>query len=158
MVTPQEGQTIPEEDRVGEAAYLPRLSKADYEALAGFRYALRLFLRFSEEAAQTAGLTPHQHQALLAIQGYPERDYVTIGELAERLQVRHHSAVGLVDRLVAQQLAVRQAGETDRRQVFVRLTPQGVRMLERLSAAHRAELRRVGPALAALLQRLNVEE
>src|SRR5579862_5258142 len=99
---------------------LPKVTKAEYEALAGFRHALRLFLRFSEEAALAAGLTPQQHQALLAIQGFPERDYVTVGELAERLQVRHHSAVGLIDRLVTQGLAARRISETDRRQVYVR--------------------------------------
>jgi DNA-binding MarR family transcriptional regulator len=136
-------------------ATAPHITQAEYEALAAFRYALRLFLRFSEEAALATGLTPQQHQALLAIQGFPERDAMTIGELAERLQVRHHSAVGLVDRLVAQGLTTRQMCETDRRQVLVRLTPQGVMMLERLSAVHRAELRRIGPGIAALLTRLS---
>lgn len=72
--------------------------KSDYEALAAFRYALRQFLRFSEDAAATEGLSPQQHQALLAIKGFPGRDSVTIGELAEKLQVRHNSAIGLVDR------------------------------------------------------------
>ncbi len=139
----------------GNGGPVPKVTKAEYEALAGFRYALRLFLRFSEEAALAAGLTPQQQQALLAIQGYPSRDYVTVGELAERLQVRHHSAVGLVDRLVTQGLAVRRGGDTDRRQVYVQLTEQGMVMLERLSAVHREELLRIGPALAALLSRLD---
>ncbi len=141
----------------GDGIHTPHVAKAEYETLAHFRYAIRLFLRFSEEAAQAAGLTPQQHQALLAIQGFPERDYMTVGELAERLQIRHHSAVGLIDRLVVQELAVRQASETDRRQVFVRLTPQGVEMLERLSTVHREELRRIGPELVALLTRLREE-
>ncbi|MEO6753630.1 MAG: helix-turn-helix domain-containing protein, partial [Chthoniobacteraceae bacterium] len=79
-----------------------RLSKSQYEVLAAFRFALRRFLRFSEDAATAAGITPQQHQALLAIKGFPARDRVTVGELAERLQIRHHSAVGLIDRLVAE--------------------------------------------------------
>src|SRR5579859_1886698 len=76
------------------------LSKADYEALAEFRWSLRHFLGFSEAAARAAGITPQQHQALLAIKGFPGRDKVSVGELAERLQIEHHSAVGLADRLV----------------------------------------------------------
>src|SRR5579864_2846546 len=109
------------------------LSKADYEALAALRYALRQFLRFSEEAAAAEGLSPRQHQALLVIKGFPARDHVTIGEIAERLQVRHHSAVGLVDRLAAERLVSRKAGRDDRRQVFVTLTARGTRLLSKLS-------------------------
>jgi DNA-binding CsgD family transcriptional regulator len=86
----------------------PPLTKTEYELLAAFRYHLRQFLRFSEEAAQTAGLTPRQHQALLAIKGFPKRESVTIGELAEQLQIAHHTAVELVDRLAAQKLVERQ--------------------------------------------------
>ena len=133
---------------------MTRISKADYETLAAFRYALRQFQHFSEEAAEAVGLTPQQHQALLAIRGFPGRERVTIGELAERLQIRHHSAVGLVDRLVAQKLVAREVADTDRRQVYVTLTPGGLRALERLSAAHRAELRRIGPQISQLLARL----
>src|SRR5512143_1731075 len=98
---------------------MAKFSKADYETLAAFRHALRQVLHFSEEAAERVGLTPQQHQALLAIKGYPGRDYVSIGELAERLRIRHHSAVGLVDRLEAQNLVARQGAEADRRQVYV---------------------------------------
>ena len=76
------------------------ITKSQYENLAAFRFALRKFLRFSEDAAGAAGLTPQQHQALLAIKGFPGRDHVTVGELAERLQIKPHSAVGLIDRLV----------------------------------------------------------
>ena len=101
------------------------VSQAEYETLAAFRYALRQFLHFSDTAAEAVGLTPQQHQALLAIKGFPGRDRVTIGELAERLQIRHHSAVGLVDRLVTQKLVAREAAADDRRQVYVRLTPAG---------------------------------
>ncbi len=135
---------------------MTKISKADYEALAAFRYALRQFLRFSEEAAEAVGLTPQQHQALLAIRGFPGREQVTIGELAERLQIRHHSAVGLVDRLVAQKLVARESADDDRRQVYVRLTPGGMSALEQLSAAHRAELRRIGPQLGQLLAQLSL--
>jgi DNA-binding MarR family transcriptional regulator len=133
----------------------PRLSKPEYELLASFRYALRQFLRFSEESARAIGIEPQQHQALLAIKGFPGRDQVTIGELAERLQIRHHSAVGLVDRLVAQGLLAREPATDDRRQVYVLLTSQGEARLEQLSIAHKEELRRLGPQLSALLERLN---
>src|SRR5262245_53741046 len=98
---------------MGPMAFSPRasspgLTKTEYEVLAAFRYHLRQFLQFSEEAARSAGLTPRQHQALLAIKGFPERERVTIGELAEQLQIAHHSAVGLVDRLAAQHLIERE--------------------------------------------------
>src|SRR5262245_44158964 len=96
-----------------------RVTKAEYEMLAAFRYALRQFLHFSETAAAAQGLTPQQHQALLAIMGFPGRTQVTIGELADRLRIRHHSAVGLVDRLQALGLVQRESARTDRRQVYV---------------------------------------
>ncbi len=137
---------------------MAKVSKADYETLAAFRYALRQFLHFSEEAASAVGLTPQQHQALLTIKGYPGRDYMTIGELAERLRIRHHSAVGLVDRLEAQNLVARQGAEADRRQVYVTLTPHGLSVLERLSTVHRAELRRIGPQISQLLAHLGASE
>jgi len=127
------------------------LTKADYEALAELRYALRQFLRFSENAAADAGVTPQQHQAMLAIKGFPGRDQITIGELAERLQIRHHSAVGLADRLVADGQVQRVPDEKDRRQVHLALTKSGESVLEKLSAAHREQLHRVGPELSRLL-------
>lgn len=130
------------------------ITKAEYETLAAFRYALRQFLRFSEQAAHDAGLAPQQHQALLAVMGYPGTDRVTVGELAERLQIRHHSAVGLVDRLEAEGLVERQPAREDRRQVFVCLTDRGLELLAQLSAAHRRELQRLGPEFKALLDRL----
>jgi DNA-binding MarR family transcriptional regulator len=131
-----------------------QLDKAQYESLASFRYVLRQFLHFSELAAQEAGVTPQQHQALLAIKGFPGRDCVTIGELAERLQLRHHSAVGLVDRLVVEKLVVRVPSIEDRRRVFVQLTNRGETMLDKLSSAHSTELRRVGSEMNLLLKRL----
>ncbi len=130
------------------------IGQNEYEALAAFRYALRQFLHFSEEAAQAVGLTPHQHQALLAIKGYPDQGRITVGELANRLQVRHHSAVGLANRLAAQGLLVRMPSQEDHRQVFLTLTPKGQDLLERLSAVHQEELRRIGPQLGQLLKQL----
>ena len=131
-----------------------RLSKAQYEMLAAFRYQLRQFLHFSEQAAQNAGLTPRQHQALLAIKGFPNRESITIGELAEQLHIAHHSAVGLVDRSVEQFLIAREQGVEDRRQVYIRLTKRGAEILEQLSAAHRTEIGRLGPRLGVLLKSL----
>jgi DNA-binding MarR family transcriptional regulator len=131
-----------------------QLIKAQYETLAEFRYALRQFIHFSEAAAQAAGITAQQHQALLAIKGFPGRDSVTVGELAERLQLRHHSAVGLIDRLVAQKLVARAPSKEDRRQVFIQLTSRGENILAKLSSAHRQQLRRMGPGLSRLLKQL----
>jgi DNA-binding MarR family transcriptional regulator len=135
------------------------LSKLQYERLAAFRYALRQFIHFSEAAVQAVGITPQQHQALLAIMGFPGRDRVTVGELAERLQLRHHSAVGLVDRLAAEGLVARAPSAEDRRQVFVQLTSRGEQVLGRLSSAHSKQLKRIGPELNLMLQQLTeVEE
>ncbi len=127
-------------------------SKEDYKTLADFRYALRCFLRFNETAAQSAGLTLQQHQALLFIIGYPGREQVTIGELAERLQIHHHSTVGLVDRLEGQGLVERIQGQDDRRQVFIRLTEKGASVLKGLASTHREELRHLGPQLCSMLE------
>lgn len=132
----------------------PKITGAQYETLAAFRYALRKFLGFSESAARAAGVTPQQHQALLAIKGFPGRDQVTVGELAERLQLRHHSAVGLLDRLVQEQLVSRTPSPADRRQVLIQLTRRGEETLEKLSALHRKQLKRIGPELSRLLEEL----
>ncbi|HXU32941.1 MAG TPA: MarR family transcriptional regulator [Thermoanaerobaculia bacterium] len=129
------------------------VSDEQFRMLARFRASLRRFLRFSEEAARAAGLTPQQHQALLALRGGPDEP-MTIGQIALELAVRHHSAVGLVDRLAAKDLVERVRSESDRRQVRVRLTAEGRSALASLAAAHRAELRRVGPELAELLAAL----
>jgi DNA-binding MarR family transcriptional regulator len=130
----------------------PRLAKSHYELLAALRHALRRFQRFSRDAARDAGLTPQQHLALLTIKGFPGRDYVSIGELAERLQLRHHSAVGLVDRLVQRQLARRTPSPDDRRRQEVRVTRLGEKLIGRLSAAHLKELRQLRPELRRLLE------
>lgn len=130
------------------------ITQAEYEALAELRYSLRQFLRFSEERARGAGITPQQHQALLAIRGFPGRGKVTIGEFAERLQIRHHSAVGLTDRLASKGLVRRKASHSDRRQVYLVLTAPGRKVLEALSAAHKEQLQRVGPQIESLLKQL----
>jgi DNA-binding MarR family transcriptional regulator len=131
-----------------------RVSKAQYEMLAAFRYQLREFLHFSELAAEHTGLTPRQHQALLAIKGFPDRETITVGELAEQLHIAHHSAVGLVDRCVEQNLVAREQGIKDRRQVYIKLTDHGAKILEQLAGAHRDEIRRLGPSLRLLLNYL----
>jgi DNA-binding MarR family transcriptional regulator len=127
------------------------LAKRHYELLAHLRHTLRGFLRFSGEAATKVGLTPQQHQALLAIKGFPGRDRVSVGELAERLHLKHHSAVGLVDRLAARQLVRRVPVKEDRRRVEITLTARGETLLSRLSQVHLAELRQQGPELRRLL-------
>jgi DNA-binding MarR family transcriptional regulator len=124
------------------------LRKADYEALAAFRARLRRFLHFSEEGARAAGLTGQQHQLLLAIKGTPERDWCTVAELADALQIRHHAAVGLVDRCTQSRLVARTRAERDRRQVQVRLTRRGELVLARLSSRNRRELAALRAALA----------
>lgn len=130
------------------------ITKIEYEVLAEFRYTLRRFLHFSKNAAEEVGVTPQQHQALLAILGFPDREKITIGELAERLQIRHHSAVGLVNRLETENLIDRTPALNDRRLVFISLTGHGLAILEQLSNTHREELRLLAPQLRLLLERI----
>ena len=128
------------------------LNAGEYRALAEFRHALRQFLAFSEAAAAEAGLTPAQHQALLSIKGMPEgQSGVSVGELAQWLGVRHHSCVGLVERLVALDLVLKRADRQDKRRVVLKLTAKAERKLETLSAVHRDELRRRSGAMGHLL-------
>jgi DNA-binding MarR family transcriptional regulator len=115
------------------------LSKADFEALSEFRYQLRRFLRFSEDAAQREGLTPLQYQLLLHVKGYPGREWATVGELAQRLQAQHHGVVALVSRCEQAGLVRRVQDAADRRQVQVWLTDQGEQCLRRLADLHHAE-------------------
>jgi DNA-binding MarR family transcriptional regulator len=129
-----------------------KLSLKDYRALAGIRRGMRQFLEFSAEAAQDAGLTPAQHQALLAIKGMTGP--VTVGTLAAWLSIRHHSAVGLVNRLAAGKLVTRTIDPDDRRRIYLSLTPRADARLAALSHIHRAELRRFSTALAPLLEAL----
>ena len=123
-----------------------------YEALADFRYEIRRFLNFSEEAARAAGIEPHQHQALLVIKALPDYHIATIGVLAERLQIQHHSAVELTDRLESKGLIRRSRGQADRREVLLGLTPRGEKLLQRLTISHRAELQSAGPKLVTALE------
>jgi len=122
------------------------LDKSDFEALSEFRYQLRRFLRFSEDAAQAEGLTPLQYQLMLHVKGFPGRDWASVGELAERLQAQHHGVVALVTRCERAGLVTRTAGAIDRRQVEVRLTPLGERSLRRLAQLHRSQLQSLSSA------------
>jgi len=115
------------------------LSKAEYEVLAQFRYQLRRFLRFSEETARRAGITPLQYQLMLQIKGFPGRDWATVVELAERLQAKHHGVVALISRCETAGLVVRNSSRGDLRLVEVQLTSKGERCLEQLARLHRAE-------------------
>ncbi|SPF45037.1 Transcriptional regulator, MarR family [Candidatus Sulfopaludibacter sp. SbA4] len=127
------------------------LTAADYRSLGAFRYQIRRFLHFSEEAAKAEGLEPQQHQMLLAVRALDEPEGPTVGSLAEHLIIRHHSAVGLIDRLAERGLVERTRGQEDRRQVRVRLTAEGEGKLRRLSTAHREELRTSGRMLVETL-------
>ena len=128
-------------------------ARIDYAALADFRYEIRRFLNFSEQAARAAGIEPQQHQALLAIKGRPAGFAATVGVLAERLQIRHHSAVELSRRLEARGLIRRSRSGSDRREVQLHLTPRAEKLLGKLSLAHRDELRGIEPRLALALSR-----
>jgi DNA-binding MarR family transcriptional regulator len=127
------------------------MSSIEFRALAEFRYQIRQFLNGSEQAARAAGLEPQQYLFLLALRGLPIGREGTIRELAERMQLRHHSVVELVDRLERQQLLRRERSRTDRRQVIVRLTPRGQKILSRLALQRLAELRTAAPALVRAL-------
>ncbi len=126
----------------------------DYQALAEFRYQIRRFLRFSEDAARLAGVEPQQHQLLLAIKGLPDGARPTVRMLAERMQLQHHSTVELVDRMERAGLVERHRSEEDRREVLVSATSKGERILRDLTMHHREELRNSGPALSQSLRRL----
>jgi DNA-binding MarR family transcriptional regulator len=132
---------------------MDKLTRPDYESLAELRYQIRRFLRFSEQAARAAGLEPRQHQMLLTLKGLPHATQPFIGELAERLQVEHHSAVELADRLVAGGYVRRIRSTEDRRVVLLSLTAKGEHVLRELSLHHKEELRRQGPALIQALKR-----
>jgi len=130
------------------------LTNGDYQSLAEFRHLIRRFLRFSERAAHAAGLEPRQHQLMLVLKGLPANVRPRITEVAERLQIQHHSAVELVNRLEAGGYVRRQRGTKDRREVLLKLTTRGEAVLRDLSLHHRDELRSQGPALLASLKRL----
>ncbi len=130
------------------------LSSREYEMLAAFRFSLRQFLRFSEEAATRQGLTPQQHQAILAIRGFGGETPMTIRDLSVRLALRHQTVVELVDRLSDMGLVRRKRDSADRRRMMLSLTASGQRILDKLSAVHRDELHRIGPELERLLKDL----
>jgi DNA-binding MarR family transcriptional regulator len=130
------------------------LSQAEYRALAEFRYQLRRFLHFSEQEARTAGLEQQQHQLLLAVRGLPSGKMASVGELAERLQLQHHSTVELIDRMVGRGLLERQRDPNDQRRVLIYLTRNGDELLKRLSLVHLTELRTTGPTLVQALNAL----
>lgn len=123
------------------------LTKTDFEALARFRFGIRRYLRFSEQTVRSHGLTPQHYQLLLALKGFPGREWATMSEVADRLQLRHHSVGELVNRAQTQGLVDRAPDPGDARVVRVELAPHGQRALARLSALHRDELRRIGTAL-----------
>lgn len=123
----------------------------DLRALAAFRYELRCFLAFSEQAARDAGVEPQQHQLLLAIGGLPPKQRPNIRTLAQRLCVQHHSAVALVDKVEQRGFVRRERSTEDKREVLVRLTDAGAELLQQLSRAHRVHLQNVGPEMVAAL-------
>lgn len=132
-----------------------KLLSHDYEALASFRYAMRKFLRFSkEELAERAELTPEQYEALLAIRAFGSKRGLTLSELSERLQVKHHSAISLVDKLAARDLVVRRPSKEDRRHVYVQLTRKGRGTLASVAAIHRRELKARSSEMIDALERL----
>ncbi|HXX78544.1 MAG TPA: MarR family transcriptional regulator [Ktedonobacteraceae bacterium] len=127
------------------------ISLSQYQSLAEFRYQLRRFLHFSEQAARSVGLEPQQHQLLLALKGLPQGRPATVGELAERLQIQHHSTVELINRMVEKNFLERSRDESDQRKVIIHLTPYGEEILRKLSLIHRTELRSSGPELVRAL-------
>jgi DNA-binding MarR family transcriptional regulator len=128
-----------------------KIALEDYQALAEFRYQLRRFLHFSEQKARAIGLEPQQHQLLLTVKGLPSGRKATVGEIAERLQIQHHSTVELIDRLVERGLVERRRDEEDHRRVLVSLTERGEELLQRLSNTMLAELHTTAPALVKTL-------
>lgn len=132
------------------------LTDHEYRRLLEFRIALRRFMRWSEQQAHDVGLTPAQHQLLLAVRGHAGADHPTVGDLAESLLLKHHSAVGLVDRAEAGGLVERRADRNDQRIVRIHLTALGKRRLAQLSTMHLTELRRSGPQLAPFLRELHI--
>ncbi|MGI8661834.1 MAG: MarR family winged helix-turn-helix transcriptional regulator [Acidimicrobiales bacterium] len=130
------------------------LTDLEYEALARLRHALRVFLRFSEEAARREGLTPKQHQLLLAIRGFPGGREPTIGDVAELLQLRHHSVVELVGRAIDAGLVRGRVDTDDHRRHRLTLTSRGKRKLASLSPAHQTELRRFRDEMTVFLHEL----
>jgi len=133
---------------------MKKLTLTDYQALAEFRHQIRKFLHFSEHAVQDAGLERGQYQLMLAIKGMPEGVRPRIRELADRMQIQHHSTVELINRLEAGGYVRRERAQDDRREVLLALTPKGERVLGELALHHHEELRSAGPSLVAALRRV----
>lgn len=134
---------------------MSRVNLEDYHALAEFRYLLRKFLRFSKDVLSKAErVTPEQYEALLAIKAFTSSEGLTILQLSERLQVKHHSAVNIVDRLVERKLVTREAAKTDRRRRHVQMTAKGEKLIEELAAVHRKEMRTRSTEMIKALERL----
>lgn len=129
-------------------------SAPDFKAMAELRYQIRRFLRFSENAAREAGIEPQQHQLLLTVRGLPDSLKPTVGVLAERMQLQHHSTVELIDRLVDRGFLCRLRATDDRRKVLVKLTHDGEKFLNKLSLHHLQELQSTGPKFVKILQTL----
>lgn len=127
------------------------MSLAEFRALAEFRHQIRQFLNGSEQAARAAGLEPQQYLFMLAVRGLPAGHTATIRELAERMQLRHHSTVEMVNRLERQQLLRRERSRADRRQVILHLTPRAEKILSRLARQRIEELRTAAPSLVRAL-------
>jgi len=130
------------------------VNPVDFETLAAFRYQIRKFLRFSKDLLSSENLTPDQYQALLAIRAYSPKRGVSVTDLAEQLQVRHHSTVGIVDQLVLRQAVVRAVAADDRRKILLTLTDKGESLVQRLAPPHREELSRLSPEMIRTLQQI----
>jgi DNA-binding MarR family transcriptional regulator len=135
-----------------------KLTLADYQALAEFRYQIRKFLHFSEQAVQRAGLERGQYQLMLLIKGIPDGMRPRIRDLANRMHIQHHSAVELINRLEAGGYVRRERGQDDRREVLLDLTPKGEKVLEELALHHHEELQEAAPRLVAALRRVTKKE
>jgi DNA-binding MarR family transcriptional regulator len=136
---------------------MKRLTLSDYQALAEFRFQIRKYLHFSEQAVQASGLERGQYQLMLAIKGMPEGVRPRIRDLADRMQVQHHSAVELINRLEAGGYVKRERAQEDRREVLLALTAKGEKVLGELALHHHEELRSAAPALVAALRRVTKE-
>ncbi|MBU6463169.1 MAG: MarR family transcriptional regulator [Bradyrhizobium sp.] len=157
MVASRRAQRRPESARTIDVSNDGEMSDTvDYATLARFRYELRKFQAFSKAAADQAGLTPQQHQALLTIRGFSNQGPVSVGDLAEFLFIRHHTAVELVDRMAKLELLIRVVDDADGRRVLVKLTKEGERRLQKLSQANLKELRAIGPTLARMLDTFRI--
>jgi DNA-binding MarR family transcriptional regulator len=131
------------------------VNPVDFETLASFRYQLRKFLRFSKDLLYSENLTPDQYQALIAIRAAAPKGKLSIRDLAEQLQVRHHSTVGIVDQLVSRKAIIREVAPQDRRKILLSLTEKGEELVQRLAPLHREELSRLSPEMIRMLQALS---